>query len=88
MRNLNNPGEVAVLLANVDAALAALQPKNYEDATWLVNNDGLRERFLARLRHPAHSEGLIANVGAQISAKCDAFIAANDKSLRWYPHDA
>jgi hypothetical protein len=83
--NLNQPNAVAALLAEVDAALAPLRPTNLDDAVKMVNGSGLREQFLARLRHPAHSEGLIANVGSQIAAKCDSLIAAHDKSLRWYP---
>jgi hypothetical protein len=85
VRNLNQPNEVAKLLAEVDQALAALQPKSYEDATWLVNQ-GLREKFLAELRHPLNNESAIAIAGGQISAKFDAFIAICDKTAGWSSH--
>ena len=74
--NLNDPAALAALQGDVDAAIATLQPKSYEDAVALVNS-GMRERFLSRLRHPGHSEGLVGSVGTQINEKFDRFVAAH-----------
>jgi hypothetical protein len=49
-------------------------------------NQGLREKFLAVLRHPLNNESAIAIAGGQISAKFDAFIAICDKTAGWSSH--